>query len=128
MIKLALTSLRLVPPLIAKRAFRNCLWEGPAGCGMVALTFDDGPDPEVTPAVLDALLTFRGLLSAGKPGLMLVFPIAELIHIPYLIVVTLRGLFGTYMWRGRLASASGLNSAAPGMNEKYCRRDAGKTQ
>jgi len=55
MSKLFLGSLRLVPPLIAKRAFKNCLWEGPADCGMIALTFDDGPDPEVTPAVLDTL-------------------------------------------------------------------------
>lgn len=28
---------------------------GPRGSGAVALTFDDGPDPEVTPAVLDEL-------------------------------------------------------------------------
>lgn len=48
-------SLRLVPPPVAKRAFNHCLWEAPASCGALALTFDDGPDPAVTPAVLDAL-------------------------------------------------------------------------
>lgn len=29
--------------------------DGPASCAAVALTFDDGPDPEVTPRVLDLL-------------------------------------------------------------------------
>src|SRR5436190_10435549 len=46
------------------REFRETsdLWEqfpglerGEAGGGKVALTFDDGPDPDATPAVLDAL-------------------------------------------------------------------------
>ncbi len=53
-------SLRLVPPRFAKEFFRNCLWEGTPGCGMLALTFDDGPDPQVTPAVLDALMEVGG--------------------------------------------------------------------
>ena len=43
--------------------FPRCAWLGPnitrlpgsAGGGLVALTFDDGPDPEVTPAVLGLL-------------------------------------------------------------------------
>jgi len=43
--------------------FPRCAWLGPnitrlpsgAGAGLVALTFDDGPDPEVTPAVLGLL-------------------------------------------------------------------------
>ena len=55
-------SLQLIPPLIAKRTFSGCLWEGPPDCGMLAFTFDDGPDPDVTPAVLDALDR------AGAPG------------------------------------------------------------
>ena len=33
----------------------DCLWEMPAGAGDVYLTFDDGPDPDVTPFVLDTL-------------------------------------------------------------------------
>jgi peptidoglycan-N-acetylglucosamine deacetylase len=48
-------SLQLIPPLIAKRTFSGCLWEGPPDCGMLAFTFDDGPDPVATPPVLDAL-------------------------------------------------------------------------
>jgi len=32
-----------------------CRWRGPADRPAVALTFDDGPDPEGTPAVLDQL-------------------------------------------------------------------------
>lgn len=35
--------------------FGAVLSHGPAGAGRVALTFDDGPDPVVTPLVLDAL-------------------------------------------------------------------------
>lgn len=34
---------------------RLCRWQGPAGRREVALTFDDGPHPEATPAVLDRL-------------------------------------------------------------------------
>lgn len=32
-----------------------CRWRGPAGTRNVAITFDDGPHPEATPAVLDRL-------------------------------------------------------------------------
>jgi len=32
-----------------------CVWHGPRGARRVALTFDDGPDPDWTPRVLDAL-------------------------------------------------------------------------
>lgn len=35
--------------------------KGPADTRCVALTFDDGPDPEVTPAVLDALRNYDAL-------------------------------------------------------------------
>src|SRR5260370_16308127 len=36
--------------------FRSVVWRGdPAGTPRVALTFDDGPHPEATPRVLDAL-------------------------------------------------------------------------
>jgi len=34
---------------------RRFLMSGPAGCRSVCLTFDDGPDPEHTPRLLDAL-------------------------------------------------------------------------
>jgi peptidoglycan/xylan/chitin deacetylase (PgdA/CDA1 family) len=32
-----------------------CTWHGPRGARRVALTFDDGPDPDMTPRVLDQL-------------------------------------------------------------------------
>jgi peptidoglycan/xylan/chitin deacetylase (PgdA/CDA1 family) len=35
--------------------FIETVTQGPRGRGTVALTFDDGPDPEVTPALLDEL-------------------------------------------------------------------------
>lgn len=53
----------------------------------------------------DALLVFRGLLSMGRLPLALLFPVAEMLHIPYVMVVTLRGVFGTFRWRGQLASS-----------------------
>src|SRR5215472_17558117 len=37
------------------RMFADAVVKGPAGAEGVALTFDDGPDPETTPAVLDEL-------------------------------------------------------------------------
>jgi peptidoglycan/xylan/chitin deacetylase (PgdA/CDA1 family) len=33
----------------------GCVWRGPRASNAVALTFDDGPDPEYTPRVLDIL-------------------------------------------------------------------------
>jgi peptidoglycan-N-acetylglucosamine deacetylase len=36
-------------------AFGDYLWRVPAAKGLVALTFDDGPDPKTTPRVLDIL-------------------------------------------------------------------------
>jgi peptidoglycan/xylan/chitin deacetylase (PgdA/CDA1 family) len=44
----------LLPDVLGRR-HPACLRRGPAGCGAVALTFDDGPHPELTPRVLDAL-------------------------------------------------------------------------
>ena len=44
-----------IPPGFAKKIFSNCFWEGSPDCGILSLTFDDGPDPEITPLVLDAL-------------------------------------------------------------------------
>jgi peptidoglycan-N-acetylglucosamine deacetylase len=46
------------PGLLRVRSLRTALWPDMAGIGRsghVALTFDDGPDPHGTPAVLDAL-------------------------------------------------------------------------
>ncbi len=55
MIKNILESLEHVPPEVLKKILRGCLWEGTSDSNTVALTFDDGPDPDVTPAVLDVL-------------------------------------------------------------------------
>ena len=46
------------PAALRARVLRDAVCPGLAGVGRsdsVALTFDDGPDPEGTPAVLDAL-------------------------------------------------------------------------
>lgn len=44
-----------IPPEILKKKLNGILWEGTPDTGMLALTFDDGPDPDVTPGVLDSL-------------------------------------------------------------------------
>lgn len=41
---------------LPRRLFMTC---GPPGCRAIALTFDDGPDPTHTPAVLDRLRALR---------------------------------------------------------------------
>ena len=48
-------NLEHVPPAVLKKFLSGCLWEGDPSSGVLALSFDDGPDPEVTPAVLDVL-------------------------------------------------------------------------
>ena len=58
MIKNIIDTLEHVPPDVLKKILRGCLWEGTPDSGILALTFDDGPDPEVTPAVLDILEEF----------------------------------------------------------------------
>lgn len=50
-----LGNLEYVPPAAMKRLLSGCIWEGTPDSGNMALTFDDGPDPAVTPAVIDAL-------------------------------------------------------------------------
>lgn len=44
-----------VPPRFLRRIVTCALWEGPPESGTVALTFDDGPDPDITPYMLDTL-------------------------------------------------------------------------
>jgi len=44
-----------IPPKIVKRSLKGIMWEGTPDSDTMALTFDDGPDPDITPAVLDAL-------------------------------------------------------------------------
>ena len=50
-----LTQLEHIPPKMLKKILSGVVWEGTPDSGTMALTFDDGPDPEVTPPVLDAL-------------------------------------------------------------------------
>ncbi|MBC7928900.1 MAG: polysaccharide deacetylase family protein [Bryobacteraceae bacterium] len=44
---------------LAKLTNRHALWQGDRSVRAMALTFDDGPDPIYTPAVLDLLDTFQ---------------------------------------------------------------------
>ncbi len=44
-----------IPPAMLKRLLSGFIWEGSPDSGSMALTFDDGPDQEVTPATLDTL-------------------------------------------------------------------------
>ena len=53
----------------------------------------------------DLLLVSHGLGKNGKPGLLALFPLAELLHAPYIILVTLQGFFGRFEWRGRRTGA-----------------------
>jgi cellulose synthase/poly-beta-1,6-N-acetylglucosamine synthase-like glycosyltransferase len=53
----------------------------------------------------DLLLAGSGVLKAGKPLLLLVFILAEILHIPYILFVAVRGYFGVFEWRGRRTGA-----------------------
>ena len=44
-----------IPPKTLTKILSGFLWEGTPEANTLALTFDDGPDPVITPAVLDAL-------------------------------------------------------------------------
>ena len=55
MIRKILKSLEHVPPSIIRKKLKGVLWEGTPESGVIALTFDDGPDPEITPLALDTL-------------------------------------------------------------------------
>ena len=56
----------------------------------------------------DFILTFYGVVKMRRLRLMLLFPVAVLFHIPYIIFVTLKGFFGTFEWRGRRSNAVSL--------------------
>ena len=49
-----LAAYALIPDMAGRR-HPDSVRRGPSGSGLVALTFDDGPHPEITPRVLDAL-------------------------------------------------------------------------
>lgn len=48
------SQLEHIPPAALKKLLSGIVWEGTPESGTMAVTFDDGPDPDVTPAVLDA--------------------------------------------------------------------------
>jgi peptidoglycan/xylan/chitin deacetylase (PgdA/CDA1 family) len=45
----------VLTPWILKKLYPECTWEVAGAAGSVYLTFDDGPEPAVTPFVLDQL-------------------------------------------------------------------------
>lgn len=55
MIGKAFRRMELAPPRVLRAVLRNVVWEGTPESRCAALTFDDGPDPEITPRVLDTL-------------------------------------------------------------------------
>lgn len=55
MIKRMKESLTFVPPKLLKKLLGRCVWEGTPQSKTLALTFDDGPDQDITPLVLDIL-------------------------------------------------------------------------
>lgn len=53
----------------------------------------------------DLLLTAYGAVRMKRAKYLLVFPLAEVLHVPYILGVTLRGYFGSFEWRGRRTAA-----------------------
>lgn len=47
------------PPLLLRALFPGIIWHGDRNSRTVHLTFDDGPDPVVTPQVLDLLARYN---------------------------------------------------------------------
>jgi len=56
----------------------------------------------------DMLLTGYGVIKNGRPWLMLLFPFAEIMHVPYILGVTVKGFFGTFEWHGRQTGSVNL--------------------
>lgn len=53
----------------------------------------------------DVLITAAGLARKHRSGLLFLVPLAELVHAPYILFVTIRGATGGFNWRGRYARA-----------------------
>ncbi len=89
-----------VLPLAAKKAMRRRFLDRMRGAGAACLTFDDGPDPEATPAVLEILRRHRvlatffliGEKAEARPEL--VARIAEAGH-----EIGTHGYWHTFAWR-----------------------------
>ena len=56
-------------------------------------------------AASDALVTFTALVPIRRTRLFALFPLAEMLHIPYIIGVSIKGYWGTFEWRGRRTGA-----------------------
>jgi cellulose synthase/poly-beta-1,6-N-acetylglucosamine synthase-like glycosyltransferase len=55
----------------------------------------------------DCVLVAFGLAKRRSLRLLALFPLAELLHVPYILYVTPRGFFGRFHWRGRRVGAAG---------------------
>jgi len=53
----------------------------------------------------DTAVCGLGAFRSGNGHLLVLLPIAEIIHIPYILYVTVRGAFGAFEWRGRRVRA-----------------------
>lgn len=53
----------MCPPFLVKKLFRSLVWNIPTKDLVLFLTFDDGPIPEVTPAVLKLLQKYNATAS-----------------------------------------------------------------
>lgn len=56
-------------------------------------------------AAADGIVTFTALVPIQRTWLFTLFPLAELLHIPYIIGVSIKGYWGTFEWRGRRTGA-----------------------
>lgn len=53
----------------------------------------------------DFPLVYAGIKNQGRKKLLFLFPLAEILHIPYILLVTVRGYFGTFEWSGRKSTS-----------------------
>lgn len=54
----------------------------------------------------DLLPVTHGLMRHGKMRCLRSFLLAECLHIPYIIIISFKGVFGTFDWHGRRSGAS----------------------
>jgi len=54
----------------------------------------------LTKVAFDFAVIFRGTRLFNRPELLKFFPVAELIHIPYILIAAIGGHFGKFEWKG----------------------------
>jgi cellulose synthase/poly-beta-1,6-N-acetylglucosamine synthase-like glycosyltransferase len=59
-------------------------------------------------------LLWRGARLLGRMDLLKIFPLWELVHIPYVVFMGLAGLFGGHIWKGRKYSGQNRSDAGGG--------------